>query len=93
MANQLTEEQRLAQETLALFDWFHPAHEFTQDKPGCTRKHICVILQQVIDAHVTGPKAHRFIGWAQGVMCIEGFLTLEDARNINRKVIEEMDDE
>jgi len=89
----MTEEQLLAKGTLDLFNWFHPAHEFSQDKPGCTRSHICVILQQVIDANVTGAKAHRFIGWAQGVMCMEGFLTLDQARDINRKVIEELENE
>jgi len=86
----VTEEQLLAQETLKLLNWYHPDHEFTQDKPGCTRDHINVILQQVIDAEVTGPKAHRFIGWAQGVLCMDGFISLNDARNINRKVIEAM---
>ena len=86
----MTEEQLLAKATLKLFLWYDPAHLFTQDKPGCTKEHIQAILQQVIDGEVTGPKAHRLIGWAQGVLCMEGFMGLSDARNINRKVIEEM---
>ena len=39
---------------------------------------------------VTGAKANRFIGWAQGVLCMEGFIGLSDARNLNRKVIEQI---
>lgn len=86
----MTEEQLLAQGTLSLLDWYNPAHEFDQSNPGCDKEHIRSILQQVVDGECTGTKAHRFIGWAQAVLCMEGFLTLDDARNINRKVIEEL---
>ena len=47
-------------------------------------------LAQVIDCEVTEAKAHRFIGWAQGVLCMEGYLSLDDARNLNRQVIEDL---
>ena len=87
----MTEEQALAQKTLDLFNWYSPEHKFTQNKPGCTQEHLVNILNQVIDGNVSGSKAHRFIGWAQGVLCMEGYLTLDDARNINRKAIEELE--
>ena len=86
----MTEEQKLAQATLDMFNWYDSAHLFTQDKPGCTRDHIVKILEQVANGEVTGAKANRFIGWAQGVLCMEGFIGLSDARNLNRKVIAAM---
>ena len=86
----MTEEQLMAKATLDLFLWYDPAHLFTQDKPGCTKEYIQAILQQVIDGEITGRLAHRQIGWAQGVLCMEGFMGLSDARNINSKVVEEM---
>ena len=89
----MTEEQKLAQGTLDVYHWFDASHTFSQDSPGCTQEHIVKILEQVVYGEVTGAKAHRFIGWAQGVLCMEGYLTLNDARNINRKVIEAIGDE
>ena len=86
----MTEEQALARKTLDLFHWYDSAHEFTHNVPGCTQEHICDILQQVVDGIVTGGKANRFIGWAQSVLTIEGYITLDGSRNINREAIEEL---
>ena len=86
----MTEEVLLAEATLGLLDWYHPDHTFDNSKPGCDKDHIRAILTQVAEGEVKGAKAQRFIGWAQGILCLEGFLTLRDARNINRKVIEEL---
>lgn len=86
----MTKEQKLAQATLDLFNCFGPTHKFSQENAGCSKEHIVQMLEEVVYGEVTGNKAHRFIGWAQGVLCLEGFLTLDDARNINRKVIESM---
>ena len=86
----MTEEQSLAQRTLDTLNWYHPDHEFTQDNHGCSKEHIHSILEQVICGDVTGNKAHRFIGWAQAVLCMEGFISLDDTRNMNRQVIEDL---
>lgn len=84
----MTEEQAIAEATIKALEWFHPAHDFTQNSPGLTRQHIEFILKEVADGNVTGGKANRYIGWAQGVLCIEGFISLEQARDLNRDAIE-----
>ena len=84
----MSEEQLLAAACLLHMDDF--VIDFKGQMPGCDEDHIRAILQQVADGEATGTKAHRFIGWAQGVLCTEGYLTLDDARNMNRKVIKEL---
>ena len=81
----MTDAQRIAQTTLDFVDWTC----FSNDKDGCDMFHIIEILQQVADGEVTGDKAHRFIGWAQAVLCMENKLPLEWARKLNKRAIEE----
>ncbi len=80
--------QEIAQAVLDQAKSVH-IHDFVNTVPGCSSEHILDILQQVVDGKVTGSKAHRFIGWAQAVLCMEGYTSLDDARTLNRKVIEE----
>ena len=84
----MTEAQALARATVKHLNWFEL--NFTNAIAGCTSSHILDILEQVIDAEVTGEKAHRFIGWAQAILTMEGYLNLDDARTINRKALEEL---
>ena len=81
----MTEEQALAKAILKDLDWT-PLNPDTHVK-GCDQDHLYRILTQILDGKVVGNKAHRFIGWAQGVMCMKGILSLEHARDLNREVI------
>lgn len=85
----MTEEQAMAQKCLDLLDW--DVFTFNETRTGLNASHIKSILEQVRDGEVTGSKANRFIGWAQACLCTEDFLTLDMARDMNRKVIEELD--
>ena len=84
----MTEEQALAEINLVYLN--ATKGSFNNAEPGCDKSHIRAILQDIVDGNVTGAKAHRFIGWAQGVMCMVGVLPLGIARSINKKAIEEM---
>lgn len=84
----ITEEQLLAQESLNYLDCIKG--DFDNTEQGCDKDHIRAMLQNIVECNVIGSKAHRFIGWAQGVLCMEGFLPLVEAKDINRKIIEEL---
>jgi hypothetical protein len=84
----VTEEQLLAQECLDYVKW--EEINFGHGVPGLSNEHVLNILKEVVDGTVTGTKAHRFIGWAQGVLCKEGVVTLDEARDMNRRVIAAM---
>lgn len=86
----MTEEQRIASACIESIDW--DTVEFSQDNIGCSKEHIQTILRLIVDGEVTDSKAHRFIGWAQGVLCMEDIITLGGARNLNRSAIEEASD-
>jgi len=83
----MTAEQVMAQGCLDIFDWYFV--DFANSAPGCNEEHLKDILRQVSDGKITGTKANRFLGWAQAVLCMEGYLTLDEARNMNRQAIEE----
>ena len=41
------------------------------------------MLSLIEDGKVSGEKAHRWLGWAQGVLCCYGAGTLEQFKQIN----------
>lgn len=48
-------------------------------------KHVRSFLEQVINESVAGLKAHRYLGFAQGVIAAYTEVTLDDFRTINRE--------
>jgi len=54
-----------------------------KSKVGCDREHIEWMLDGIILGYITGEKAHRWLGWAQGIICIHESLTLEELKLIN----------
>jgi len=52
--------------------------------PACGRKHIRYMLTLIIEGHITGEKAHRWLGWAQACICMQSNVSLQELKEINR---------
>lgn len=50
---------------------------------GKTVGHALWIIGQVAVGNVTGNKAHRWLGFGQGVLCVHGVITLMEAKLVN----------
>lgn len=48
-----------------------------------SRTHVREMLQKIITGEVTGEKAHRWLGWAQGCACAANTAKLETFKEIN----------
>lgn len=46
-------------------------------------EHLAAMLTSIETGSVSGEKAHRWLGWAQGVICCRGGATLEELKNSN----------
>jgi hypothetical protein len=45
--------------------------------------HLLDMITAIEEGKVTGEKAHRWLGWIQGVVCCRGGATLEEMKEIN----------
>jgi len=45
--------------------------------------HLLFMIKQIESGEVSGEKAHRWLGWIQGVVCCRGGATLEEMKAIN----------
>jgi hypothetical protein len=84
----MTEEQELAEAILKVADW--NKFRFDTDIEGRSNEHLQSLLKEIIAGKTTGAKAHRYIGWVQGVLCMKGIMSLNEAKNLNRNVIKAM---
>lgn len=50
---------------------------------GCTPRHIEEMIDRVAEA--SSDKKSRWLGWMQGVCAAQGLITLEEAKEINRR--------
>lgn len=50
---------------------------------SCSGNHLHKMLSKICDGEITGEKAHRWLGWVQGVMTCRGMVTLEQCKAIN----------
>lgn len=48
-------------------------------------EHVAAMLTSIESGAVSGEKAHRWLGWAQAVICCRGGATLEEFKSINFK--------
>lgn len=63
-----------------------------RDKPCCagrsengdTADHACWMLEGIRDGYIQHEKAHRWLGYAQGLLVSHGLLTLDRAKWINK---------
>jgi len=52
--------------------------------PEYGKDHLKDMLTKVMVAEVEDEKAHRWIGWIQGCICMSGGSTLEELKRINK---------
>ena len=55
-----------------------------RDAAGASAEHAVWMLQGIISGYVQHDKAHRWLGYAQGLLVSHGNLTLETAKRINK---------
>lgn len=58
-----------------------PIAERLADGIGLTHQHF--VLEEVASGRISGEKAHRWLGWAQGYLCCHGELSLADCKYSN----------
>ena len=49
------------------------------------KNHLRAMLSMLAAGEITGEKAHRWLGWIQGCLCVGKGGTLEDFKAINKK--------
>jgi hypothetical protein len=54
-----------------------------QADDGMDLHHVRYVLNEVEYGRITGEKAHRWLGWAQGYLMSQGLLTLDDCKYAN----------
>ena len=48
------------------------------------KDHLKYMLDKLMTGEIFGEKAHRWIGWVQGCICMGGGATLEEMKRINK---------
>lgn len=48
-------------------------------------EHVAGMLTSIETGAVSGEKAHRWLGWAQAVICMRGGAALDELKSINHK--------
>lgn len=48
------------------------------------KDHLRYMLDKLISGEITGEKAHRWIGWVQGCVCVGKGADLESLKKINK---------
>jgi len=57
-----------------------------RDKHYINKMHLLWMCDQITSGQVTGPKAHRWIGYIQGVLVCRGNYTLEEIKDLNKEI-------
>ena len=57
----------------------------TRDHEGKSAGHALWMLRGIILGYVQHEKAHRWLGYAQGILVLQGLVTLRAAKEINVK--------
>ena len=58
--------------------------ELPDEHPEYGKDHLKYMLDKLMEGEVFGEKAHRWIGWIQGCICMSGGATLEELKRINK---------
>jgi len=61
------------------------ASDLPDEHPEYGKDHLRWMIEQVALRKITGEKAHRWIGWIQGCVCVGNGATLEEMKLINKK--------
>lgn len=54
-------------------------------KDGCERSHLLYMCRMIINKKVKGEKAHRWLGWIQGVCTSVGITSLPQCKRVNKR--------
>ncbi len=55
-----------------------------EEHPEYGKGHLRYMLSELVDGNITGDKAHRWLGWIQGCVCVGGGATLEEMKKTNK---------
>lgn len=58
---------------------------FQRDKYGRTIGHAMWMLRGIAEGYIQHGKAHRWLGYAQGLLVTHGEISLEDAKRLNKE--------
>ena len=53
--------------------------------PAFGRTHLYYMAYSIVDGQITGEKAHRWLGWIQGCLCMSGCVSLEEMKQNNKE--------
>jgi hypothetical protein len=53
--------------------------------PKGGKKHLTYMCESIISGEVVGEKAHRWIGWLQGCLYMNGLTTLDEMKELNKR--------
>jgi len=59
--------------------------ELPDEHEAYGKDHLRAMLAMMIAGEIEGDKAHRWLGWIQGCVCVGNGATLEDMKQINKK--------
>ena len=48
------------------------------------KDHLKYMILKMVSGEITGEKAHRWLGWIQGCVCVGGGATLDDMKHVNK---------
>lgn len=51
---------------------------------GCTNEHLTFMIDSMVSGAVSGEKAHRWLGYLQGVLVATGAASLEQMKDVNK---------
>lgn len=57
---------------------------YSRDSKGRSVKHAIWMLCGITLGYIQDEKAHRWLGYAQGILVVQRKLTLEEMKNVNR---------
>lgn len=52
---------------------------------GCERSHLLYMCNTIMKKKVVGEKAHRWVGWIQGVCTSVGITSLSQCKRVNKR--------
>ncbi len=59
--------------------------ELPEYHPEYGKDHLLEMVHKIESGEISGEKAHRWIGWIQGCVCMGKGATLEQMKSINKK--------
>jgi len=55
-----------------------------EEHPEYGKDHLRYMLDKLMLGDIEGEKAHRWLGWVQGCVCVGGGTNLEEMKQINK---------